>query len=279
VPRPPSLPFVSGDSFRALAHHVYEDDAESFDPGRVEHGDVVFVATRLARGFFSRCHHRIERPYVLITHNCDENVTPDLAALHDERILAWFAQNLVCEDPRITPVPIGLENMHHYNSGIVSDFLRLRKRASVKRPRVLQSFAVGTNRAAREPAARVLRHLPFVDHVMGRHPYGYRRILRRYQFVASPAGNGMDCHRTWEGLYLGVVPIMVDSVFARHFASLPIWVIPDWEHLERYDEAMLAAKYEELAARGFDDPRLFMDFWAAELDDARRRITRPVVLT
>ena len=88
MPRPPSLPFVSGDSFRALAHHVYADDAGSFDPGRVEPGDVVFVATRLARGFFAQFHRRIERPYVLITHNCDENVTPELAALHDERILA-----------------------------------------------------------------------------------------------------------------------------------------------------------------------------------------------
>jgi hypothetical protein len=138
---------------------------------------------------------------------------------------------------------------------------------------------VGTNRAAREPAARVLRHLPFVDQVMGRDSYSYRRILQRYQFVASPAGNGVDCHRTWEALYLGVIPIMVDSLFARHFASLPIWVIPDWEYLERHDEAMLAAKYEELAARGFDDPRLFMDFWAAQLDASRGRITRPIGLT
>ena len=228
------------------------------------------MATRLARGFFAESHRRIERPYVLITHNCDENVTPDLAALHDDRILAWFAQNLVCSDPRITPVPIGLENMHYYNHGIAPDFRRLRKRVATKRPRILQSFDVGTNRAAREPAARALRDRPFVDTVSGRHSYGYRRILRRYQFVASPAGNGVDCHRTWEALYLGVIPIMVDSVFARHFASLPIWVIPDWEYLERYDEAMLAAKYAELAARGFEDPRLFMDFWTAELDKARR---------
>jgi hypothetical protein len=43
-----------------LAHHVYEDDAGSFDPGRVEPGDIVFVTTRLARGSSARFHCRIE---------------------------------------------------------------------------------------------------------------------------------------------------------------------------------------------------------------------------
>lgn len=271
VPRPPSLPFISGDSFRALADHVYEDGAPPFDPRRVGRGDVVFVATHLARRFFTQDHRQIEHPYVLITHNSDDHVTADLAAMMDERVLAWFAQNLVCRHPRITPIPIGLENLHYYDGGIVPDFLRLRSRVVVKRPRILQSFTVATNLAAREPAERALRDLSFVDRVVGRDSYSYRRILQRYQFVASPAGNGVDCHRTWEALYLGVIPILVDSTFARHFAALPIWRIPGWDALERCDEAMLAQKYAELAVGGFERPQLFMDFHAAELAKYRDR--------
>ncbi len=30
----------------------------------------------------------------------------------------------------------------------------------------------------------------------------------QYSFWLSPRGNGIDCHRTWEALYLDVIPIV-----------------------------------------------------------------------
>jgi hypothetical protein len=31
---------------------------------------------------------------------------------------------------------------------------------------------------------------------------------RRYKYVICPRGNGIDTHRVWEALYLGVVPVV-----------------------------------------------------------------------
>ena len=31
---------------------------------------------------------------------------------------------------------------------------------------------------------------------------------RKYRFGVSPRGNGLDCHRTWEMLYFGMIPIV-----------------------------------------------------------------------
>ena len=34
---------------------------------------------------------------------------------------------------------------------------------------------------------------------------------RSFVFGLSPRGNGVDCHRTWEMLYFGMIPVMLRS--------------------------------------------------------------------
>jgi len=48
------------------------------------------------------------------------------------------------------------------------------------------------------------------------------RLQTEYAFVASPYGNGFDCHRTWEALCLGCIPIVKISPLDRLFANLPV---------------------------------------------------------
>ena len=37
----------------------------------------------------------------------------------------------------------------------------------------------------------------------------------KYQYVLSPPGHGLDCHRTWEAMLLGAIPIVVDRSYRR----------------------------------------------------------------
>ncbi len=50
-----------------------------------------------------------------------------------------------------------------------------------------------------------------------------------YAFVLSPFGNGMDCHRTWEALLCGCIPIVRSSVFDELFEGLPVLIVDKWE--------------------------------------------------
>lgn len=260
-PRPSSYPYISGDSFRALSDHIYEDRGQSFNTLAVRENDLVFVATHLVREFFDLCHPRIQDRYTLITHNSDDNVTEELAALADEKIVAWHAQNLLAPHPKISPIPIGLENLHYYNNGVINDFTRLRKQTFLKRNRILHSFKVATNPGIRQPADDSLKRHPLVDCISGVRSHYYRRILCGYKFVASPPGNGIDCHRTWEAMYLGVVPIVISSYVAHYFGSYPMWVVADWKELEGMSEADLSQKYHEIKNREFDERKLSMDYW------------------
>ena len=55
--------------------------------------------------------------------------------------------------------------------------------------------------------------------------------MTEYAFVLSPFGNGMDCHRTWEALLCGCIPIVRSSVFRELFNELPVLMVDKWEDI------------------------------------------------
>jgi len=268
---PTSEPYVSGDSFRSLARHVLDDES-SFDPSKVERGDVIFVdgfdLPRFAESYLPR----IREAFVLISHNDDRNIGADfLALLEDQRLIAWFAQNAVLSHPKLHPVPIGLENRRIHNNGIVRDYDRVRATPRDKKLRILYAFSLGTNPGERGPALEALRMSPLADGGLSfTVSRAYRKKLNGYAFVASPPGNGFDCHRTWEALYFGVIPIVRRSPFFEGFPGLPAILVDDWAEVSAMDEARLRAAYQELSPKIDGCPYLRMEYWKGIIDGAGR---------
>ena len=61
----------------------------------------------------------------------------------------------------------------------------------------------------------------------------------------APRGGGLDCHRTWEMLYFGMIPIVKTSSLDSLFSSLPVIILQDWDEicaLNLEKEAMRLAK-------------------------------------
>jgi hypothetical protein len=77
--------------------------------------------------------------------------------------------------------------------------------------------------------------------------------MRKSLFVPSPAGNGLDCHRTWEALYLGAVPVVLKSEFCGD-STWPVLVIDQWDEIIKLSRpdmeelylSMRKSKYEAL---------------------------------
>ncbi len=271
-PRPSSCPYISGESFRAVADHIYDETSQAIDTGAVREGDVIFLSTCLAERFFEEVHPRIACAYKLITHNSVVSVDEKLVRYIDERIIQWYAQNNTVSHPKVVPTPIGLENLHHQANGIIRHFDELRQGRVVggKKDRILFGFSIQTNRLEREPVHRLLASHRCADEIKTRLPgRRYLKKLSGYKFVASPPGNGIDTHRTWEAMYLGVVPIVKHCVATAYFEELglPLWLVRDWSELESVDESCLSEMYEQMIG-WFDAPALFMDNW---LERIKRR--------
>ena len=55
--RPASNPYITGDTFRKNADHIF-DETQTLDVSKINNGDVVFLKTDFLEMFFSFYHKR-----------------------------------------------------------------------------------------------------------------------------------------------------------------------------------------------------------------------------
>jgi hypothetical protein len=262
-----SAPFISGDTFRAHADHVFDETTTTFYPKKVRAGDVVFVKTdwEHLKIFFRRYHPQIVNPYVLLTHNSDHSAPgPFSNYLEDPKLLGWFAQNVEGNPhPKLHPIPIGIANKRwgHGEPHIFSSLLALEKNHDrpylcylnfqpstypKERPYVWNLFAKQSWCVVSEPKALA----------------SYLQDLSRSKFVLSPRGNGLDCHRTWEALLMGAIPIVRTSSLDPLFSDLPVLIVKNWEIIS---PSYLNEQYELIRQKNYNMEKIFIQYWIEQI--------------
>lgn len=275
--RPVSTPFVSGDSFRKLADHIHED-GHTFDPANVQFGDIVFSSQETLYEYFTTVHPKITNHYILICHNGDVPVDEKIVSLIDDKIAHFFAQDVVVGHERITPIPIGIENLHYYIAGVVPFYKKLMRKITLRPPhrknKIFFNFSINTNPNERGPAREYFLQHPLMETaVRFMTPRRHSRVMTTYKFVASPPGHAIESCRTWEAMYLRTIPIVKDFVAMQYFASLglPIWIVENWRELDNYTEESLSAKYEQFI-KNANWEALNMDYWIKKVYDKQKEV-------
>ena len=272
--RPSSYPYITGDSFRSLAKHIL-DETGDFNPDIVEHRDIVFVGQSFFHSYFDTIHPKIKFPYILLVHNGDDPIDEKAINRLDAKIIHCFAQDVTFYHQKVTPIPIGIENKHFFINGLTYFYDRIirdiKKTARERKNKIFYSFSVGTNPEERTKALNFLQSYPHSEKPSKfLTPMRHAKTLLTYKFVASPPGNSIESCRTWEALYLGVIPIVKNYIAMQHFKviKLPIWVIDNWDELSTYDAQKLSAKYKVLMEPADLGP-LYMDYWIDEIRNAQ----------
>jgi len=99
----------------------------------------------------------------------------------------------------------------------------------------------------------------------------YFTTLPNYKFVISPEGNGVDCHRHYEALMAGCIPIVEDSEHIRAvYGNCPILYTTDYSEI---NPEYLEKKYSEMIDKTYDFSRLFMSSYSAEIQNEIKRNT------
>ncbi len=93
-----------------------------------------------------------------------------------------------------------------------------------------------------------------------------------HRFVLSPEGNGVDCYRTWEALYLGAIPIVMVSTVTSEFAGLPILFTNDYSELS---EEYLEERWQEMSSRSFPIERMMKAWYTNRFLDAVSTLDDP----
>jgi hypothetical protein len=80
----------------------------------------------------------------------------------------------------------------------------------------------------------------------------------QYAFVLSPFGIGMDCHRTWEALCLGCIPIVCAPHFNNLFEDLPVLIVSNWSEIT---QDLLQDTLNKFSNKSFKYEKLSLQYW------------------
>lgn len=231
-----SYPYLSGDTYR-LTCDVDASSNEALSEISMSNKSIFTTVERLQ----SLTDHLSTNQLTLsetdlVIHNGDE--VPNVATLDylSTKFKRIYCVNWLSNHPKIKPIPIGLENIKYLRNGIPSDFNRMRMKNRIQfkdRPiNLLVAFSLHTNPIERGAALSAARRVPgvkIIDNFM--YPYEYLKLVSQSKFVLSPPGNGPDCHRTWESIYLGAVPIVHKSAWPFRDFNLPVAQVSDWDEI------------------------------------------------
>jgi hypothetical protein len=197
-------------------------------PDYVQAAKTIFVNTWTLDKFFRIIFPLLKNKYTFISHNSDLPINETHKQfLDDEKVLKWFSQNIEISHPKLFALPIGIGNQQ-YSHGDLALLQSLMSKNILKDNLVYKNFNIDTNRGVRYvvDAITTQRGVPMHRHASQEI---YFEHIARSKFVISPPGNGPDCHRVWECLYLRTIPVIQRHPSFDQFKHLPIHFIDSWE--------------------------------------------------
>jgi hypothetical protein len=171
------------------------------EPLEYEDGNMIFVKTDYITEFFSL---KKDKKFIILSANSDYspsiffNQEDMYKLLEDPHLVEWRAQNSITEHPKLTHIPMGLENTPSKITFCLQNFERLR--LIPKKDEVYSNFEISNNPHERGSFPTVTGDK--LDYET------YMNTMATYKYAMCPMGNGMDTHRFWEAQVCGTIPII-----------------------------------------------------------------------
>ena len=257
---------VRGEHFPKLASHVLIHYGKAYcDPKDIKNGDIIYCDTPDFGQFKDTL--RGLKDLTIITHNGDGAVTDTPATRKDGVdtndfegcFKVWYAQNCYSTKEHIIPIPIGFENMKWDGRGLKEQtYNTFNVDVNPNKIAYLNCGNIHTNTAERQPCYNKCNAIDFI--VVDSPKYKFPDYLARmseFKFIISPPGNGVDCHRTWEALFLNRIPVIKSGPLNRLYADFPVLFVDDWSDLVSMD---LENEYLKLKSKT-DRSVITQEYW------------------
>lgn len=244
---------------------------------------IIYVASDGIPYFTERILGKIATPFILVTGDSDLPINASTLGrgletlLSNPKLLRWHAQNKDVQHVKIQSLPIGI-NIHNlwsnpleWGGGFIlpaMQELQLKtiaqdaKPFSLRETKIFCNWHFSIDRADRKHCLDQIDHALcyFQDKPL---PMAQTWELQsQFQYVLSPHGAGLDCHRTWEALILGCVPIVKSSSINDLFTDLPVIIINDWQEI---NSEFFAHATIQLDNKKLNFEKLYMRYWKSSI--------------
>ena len=221
--------------------------------------------------------------FILVTGNEDTTIPDDFLEKSNEilkspNLIHWYSQNLSNTFiPKLSQIPIGLD-YHTIGNGKKGYEWWGKKQT----PKEQEKFILNLEKKPFQER-EVKLYVNFNNSIRGR--YGEKdrkdaleqtpkklqiiekdniprnetwKNMTKYSFVLSPHGHGLACHRTWEALVLGCIPVVKTSSLDKLYDDLPVLIVNNWYDI---DEELLKNTIENFKDKKFNYDKLKLDYW------------------
>lgn len=210
---------------------------------------IVFCKTDFIFEEFKRL-KELNKKVILIIANSDYTVNDFVLSQCPDNVEHIFATNTNCYTDRVTPIPIGVEieqltkrpGHGHINPGIFEKRPYLIGDIKVDPPEIISNkiytnFSIPTNPRIRKPLMEFCSNNTnfFVESNIT-FPQFVKQV-KSHIATLSPRGNGIECIRTYEVLYLNSIPIVFGdyeeyrAINEKIYQNLPIVFIWNYDQL------------------------------------------------
>lgn len=253
---------------------------------------TFYICSSTIPYFISHILPNLKKPFILVGGDCDKTIPNDIfpsTKAFDEFIdnpllLHWFSQNLAYSHPKMTAIPIGLD--YHTISSIggfgepdtfpadqESQMFFTRENSVPFWERANKCYAnfhfsmntrYGYDR--KQAIQQIRKELVFYEYKPVKRSLTWQRQTD-FAFVISPHGNGYDCHRLWEALVLGCIPIVKTSVLDNLYEDLPVLIVKEWSDITKklLDETIEEFK-EKHELNEFNYDKLTLKYWVDKIN-------------
>jgi len=265
-------------------------------------GSILHVCPQALPKFVSIILPTIKTRFKLMTNNSDCTLPNDFQTesytiLNNQYLIHWFSQNWVGTHAKVTRIPIGLD---YHSLHINPPRLKILSNSAIsnvphpfgwgpRKPAVLQerellqikdnsrpfwdrevkgyanfhfAMSMGYGKTDRPDALNTIsKDLVFYEPTKVTRDICWKNMVK-HAFVVSPHGNGLDCHRTWEALALGCIPIVKSSGIDPLFDELPVWIVHNWNEVTLEN---MKRKVDEFKNKTFNYEKLTLAYWKSKI--------------
>lgn len=269
------------------------------DYSNISSGSLVYVISSALRSWFKEIYPKLlkeNKVIILVTGDSVENAPlgslginiDEFKKFKEEGIIYhWFCQNCDIDfENYVTPIPLGIDyhTLHRKNfwgekkTHFIYQDINLniisRKRFNNFNKRKFKLICdihlnKGNFNKERQIAYQKslkIKNCLFINKPITRS--NFWRIMRDSQFIISPVGRGYDCHRTWEALTLGVVPIIKTSVNDILFKDMPVLIVDSFNDINDH----LLNKNYNFSNRNLK--KITLEYWIDTIQQKKRELNQ-----
>lgn len=269
-------------------HNINETN--SFD------GMSIYICGVVLNYFIVRILPFIKNNFYLISGDSDATIPNDIISkdmcyilLNNSYLIKWFPQNCVLQDDKITNLPIGLDyhtfNYAHnqpYNNNPIPLWNTSNKSLlPIEQETILMKIKNNTTTPFYQRIPKIYTNINLKNDRFKQRGLLFQQIpknllihitktidrtvlwrdMTKYAFVISPPGVGLDCHRTYEALCLGCIPIVIGGFFNSIFKDLPVLIVKSWSDVT---QELLNQTLIDFKDKPFNYEKLDLQYWTSQ---------------